>query len=309
MIMRRVSCALVATLLCAVVLRAALPASDAFDRANESPMGGNWTAPDGVADSKFLLVGDGAHGHVEGQGGATLNWMYWNADGFNTNHKSQVTISGGNSLTGAGSWAGVAVRIQATGQSGYYCGIVGGAYKLRRLDSGAENNLANITDTPTVGDVLRLEANSTTITCYINNVQKAQATGESTYSGGAPGLFGYQGIDAWEMDTWSGDDLSGGGGGGTRKRMPIGSGGLYDHLSERVMTAPAREDRARAVLFDGLAAPRLAVGAPWREPAVDPRPPTSRSKARKVARRHGDQWCGSEHTVQLMGLTAHLSNP
>lgn len=188
-----------------------LPASDNFDRANESPLGGNWTAPDGQADSKFLLVGDGSHGHLEGQGGATIQWMYWNADSFNTNHKSQIVLSGGNDITNSGNYCGVSVRIQSSGQSGYYWGIITGAYKLRRLDSGTQSSdLATIADTPTVNDVLRLEASGTTITGFLNGTQKVQVT-DNTYSNGAPGLFGYRGTDAWELDTWAGDNLSAGG--------------------------------------------------------------------------------------------------
>lgn len=179
-----------------------LPAADHFDRANEDPLAGNWTAPDGSVDSTFILTSD----HIEGRFGPNFQLMYWNADGFANNQKSQVTISGGSNLTDAGTYAAVGVRIQASGQSGYLFGIFAGDYKLRRLDSGIDVFLAaTLPDVPTAGDVLRIEVNGTDVLGYLNNVLRSSAT-DATYSAGQAGMFGYGGSQ-FQLDDWTGDNI------------------------------------------------------------------------------------------------------
>jgi len=184
----------------------ALPASDDFARDPETPLGGNWTAPDGLGDSKFFLT----NFHLVGQGLSTLQWMYWNQDVFAASHKTTATL-GGTDLTSAATYAGVVTNMQATGQSGYLFGLIaGGGYKIQRLDSGVRSNLTDCTGTPTVDDVLRLESDRTagTLTAFVNGSQVGVVSGETTYTGGAAGLFGYNGGGAFTLDTFVADNLS-----------------------------------------------------------------------------------------------------
>jgi hypothetical protein len=184
----------------------ALPASDDFNRANETPLAGNWTAPDGVADSKFFLNSNA----LNGQGASTLQWMHWTADSLSNSHKSGATL-GGSSLAAAGTYGGVATNMQASGQSGYLFGVIAGSgYKIQRMDSGVRTNLQDCTGTPTAGDILRLDSDRSagTLTAYVNGTQVGVVSGENTYTGGAPGLFGYTGGGAFTLDDWTGDNLS-----------------------------------------------------------------------------------------------------
>jgi hypothetical protein len=182
----------------------ALPASDNFNRPDENPLGGNWTAPDGVDFSKFLLS---SH-FLVGQGGSTFQLMYWNADSFGSDHKSQATLNGTGLTTAYG---GVAVRIQASGQACYVFGDHAGTYKISRMDAGALTNLSTVTGTPTVGDVLRLEVSGADLTAFVNGSTPSGGTAnDATYTGGAAGLWGYSGLTAFELDDWSADNVSGG---------------------------------------------------------------------------------------------------
>lgn len=180
-------------------------------------MGGNWTAPDGVADSKFILTSN----HVTGQGLSTLQLMYWNADSFNTNHYSQATL-GGNSLTSAATYAGVAARVQTTGQNAYLFGFFSGSgngYEIRKIVAGSISAVQTCTGTPASGDKLKLEANGTTLTAYVDTgsgfTQVGQATGQNDFTNGAAGMFGYNGGDAFTLDDFAADNVGGGGGGGS----------------------------------------------------------------------------------------------
>ena len=183
-----------------------LPATDSFDRTGESPLQFPWIAPDGNADSKFILISN----HLNGQGLSTIQWMYY-SETYANSHKSQVTL-GGSDLTAAATYAGVVTNMQATGQSGYLFGLIaGGGYKIQRMDSGTRQNLADCTGTPTVGDLLRLDSDRSagTLTAYVNGSQVGQVTGESTYTGGAAGLFGYNGGGAFTLEDFAADNLAG----------------------------------------------------------------------------------------------------
>lgn len=180
-----------------------LPASDNFNRADEDPLAGNWTDPAALGDSTFILTSQ----HLIGRGGANFQLQYWNADVFNSNQKSQVTISGGSNLTNTGTYAAAAVRVQASGQSCYFFGIRAGAYQLMRVDSGIPVALTGgLVDTPTAGDIVRIEITGAAIDAFLNNVLRFSAT-DATYTGGSAGLFGYGSSGVFEMDNWLGDNM------------------------------------------------------------------------------------------------------
>jgi hypothetical protein len=208
----------VTVLLASVVLFAAAQTDD-FNRANESPLASPWIAPDGVSTSKFDLLIN----HVVGNGGATIQLMYYNF-AFAGDHYSQATL-GGSDLTAVATYAGVAVRIQASGQSAYVYGIIAGAgsYKIQKINSGTFTALQTCSGTPTVGDVLKLSVSGTSLTGTVNGGSTCSAT-DSDHSGGKAGLFGYNGSSAFTLDDWSGDDVGGGGSTCTGGMLLLGAG-------------------------------------------------------------------------------------
>lgn len=183
---------------------AAIPASDNFNRVDEDPMAGNWSTSTG-ADS-WRISGNAAHA----RGGVNFTITYWNADTFTANQSSQATLVGS---IGSAYYSAVGVRIQSGAASGYFCGAWGASsYIIGRMDNNAVTPLTTIGGSPTSSDVLKCAISSTTITFSLNGSSIGTAS-DPTYATGQPGLMGYDGAAA--LDDWTGDNVAGGGGGGS----------------------------------------------------------------------------------------------
>lgn len=196
--------------------------ADTFNRANSGTLG---TPSDGGS----AWLEDGA------QAGISSNQCVANYSAFppaavglecNTaDYAAQLTIV----TLSVGSGPGVVVRRSAyTDYIALFFTTGGGNYdtpKIVKVEAGVASDLATCTGSVSNGDVMKLEANGTTITAYKNGVQIGQATGVTfnqsvTKHGLAISSTGV-------IDDWSGADVSAGGG-----TFVGDDGGLLYQLSE-----------------------------------------------------------------------------
>ncbi len=196
-----------------VVVTAAIPSSDNFNRANENPIGGNWTNE----SSDTMQI---ASNVVWPAAGANLAMAYWNADSYNANQFSQATI-GGAAL--GSNYAGVAVRMAAGALTAYIYGDVVGTYKIQKIVAGTTTDIQTCSGTPTASDVLKLSVSGTSLTGTVNGGSTCNGT-DSSIASGQPGIWGYSSLGNSTVDDWSADNVSGGGGGCTGGLLLLGAG-------------------------------------------------------------------------------------
>ena len=172
----------------------ALPATDNFNRA-DGALGSNWT----VALGGFLIASNAVRANNAGDESGAL----WNADTFANDQYSQATYT-----LGWGDDIGVAVRVSGSGGSakyyllyiegsnGYFGKVFNGVYsEFAFLSGGFANN-----------DVIRIEAEGTTIRAKRNGTTVSSTT-DTTITTGAAGLSAYNSGGAARIDNWEGGNL------------------------------------------------------------------------------------------------------
>ncbi len=182
-----------------------LPASDDFNRSNESPMAGNWSTPASGADPFFL-----SSNVVQGTGASNENYGYWNADVFPDDQFSQATLVSNTSSFDCG----VSVRVSTSTASSYSFGNRGNTATtgIFKIASGTFTLLLTSGTPVANGDVLKITAAGTTLEGFINGVSIGTTT-DATYTSGSAGLNGYGSGGVCAFDDWSGGAVGGGGGG------------------------------------------------------------------------------------------------
>lgn len=181
-------------------------AADTFNRANENPM-------------STLTMSDGTSTWQTSQSAATVDWQILTnqvlpvsgaitikrvaSPTFASNQWAEITLVSGNTVQ-----VGPAVRIQSDSDADCYVAYCNNSNEIviyRVADTGTLGYTSIVSSgtglTLSAGDVIRLEANGTTLTAYQNGVQRAQGT-DATHSGGQPGL--YTGVTT---DTFNASDL------------------------------------------------------------------------------------------------------
>lgn len=182
--------------------------SDTFQRANENPLKSPWIYFGG----NFQLLNDliePQFGASNGYGGA---YMYYNAPAAGDQF-SQVTVK---NVGGGVSFVGAAVRMTSYGggaawyefHAGGPLGSQGYVY-LEKYEPTGGTYLKYTLATVNPGDVLKLTAVGSTLTCYINGVQVMQATDSDFATGwfGAAAYAGNLASDA-QISAWSGGPLT-----------------------------------------------------------------------------------------------------
>lgn len=177
----------------------ALPASDTFTGADGTALttySANWT----INTGSFLLISNALRANVSG--GFSL--ARWSADVFPNDQKAQVDYVPAAGSNGA---IGPAVRISTAGATSCY-GLYTDTSNLRffRLDAGSYSEFA--TTTPLVfGDVMRIEAEGSTIRVYVNGVLWTSTT-DSTYSAGSGGIAAFADFSYRRVDNFSAGALT-----------------------------------------------------------------------------------------------------
>src|SRR5579862_1542752 len=196
--------------------------SDSFNRANGS-LGAGWTDD---SDAGLSIVS----GQVVGNGGNSGDLR--TAESYPSDQFSQLLV-GSTPLSG-GQWIGPAVRMQASGQSGYvgfYYANNGGTPEvmLFKRAGGVWSNMGSYsTGVLAAGTQLQVTAVGSAISLLVNGVTRVTTT-DSTLTGGVPGILASGSADA---GAWSGGSMgSGSGTGGTKYSV----GGTVSGLSGTVV--------------------------------------------------------------------------
>ena len=153
--------------------------TDNFNRANETPIGGNWSTQDGAPPMNLTsnaLVGSSA----------SLNASFVNSVSPNNDQYAQCTML-------AAAQGGPCVRMGPApgGFDLYGFQVFGGGTQgnLYRLDNSGYTSLDLQTVTLVDGDTAKITVIGTAIKGYVNGVQVCAAT-DATYASGAFGMLG-----------------------------------------------------------------------------------------------------------------------
>lgn len=140
--------------------------------------------------------------------GAAACLAFWNAASFNDDQYSQVVLV---AVGGSNRYLGCAVRCDTGSADTAYTAQYrsGAAGFLSKRVAGTPTTLSSTLNTPNVNDVLRLEAEGTTITALVNAAQDEQVT-DSAIASGAAGIYGQNTSTLHRLDDWDGGNLGAG---------------------------------------------------------------------------------------------------
>lgn len=177
----------------------ALPAIDLFtgtDWTELSLYSANWTNNTGSAQIRNNSV----LGAI-----STDYWAYhWNADVFNDNQYSQVVLN----ASVAWSYSGVSVRNDVSAATYYRFVADSAGTILEKSILGVLTQLGNTGAAIVVSDIIRIEAEGTTIRPIINGTiqNPPGAITDSSISSGSAGIAGYSDGETY-IDTWEGGNI------------------------------------------------------------------------------------------------------
>jgi hypothetical protein len=173
--------------------------SDDFNRANGA-LGANWTA---AFEGPPTIVSNATVGPTNNADEAA----FWSAASFDADHYSEADTT----LGGDTSWVGVVARLTATqGYVAVWATNSGGQYRLYRVTSsgGSWVQLGIVNSVGTTGTRrLRVEAEGTTITMFVDSTQQIQVT-DSAITSGSPGIYHFWLNSTGTLDNFDGGDLA-----------------------------------------------------------------------------------------------------
>ncbi len=186
----------------------ALPATDTFtgtDGTNLTTYSSSWTYNDA---SQSMTATIQSNSLQPGNGGSMTNLAHWNADTFSNDQYAEAVVSS----VANGTWAGVSVRA-ATGSTttAYNVNTDFSSASLSKIVAGTETNIASASIAAALNDVIRLEAQGTSITALRNGAAWS-GIGTQTDNSIASGNAGvnWYGTGTTRIDNWEGGDLGGG---------------------------------------------------------------------------------------------------
>lgn len=184
-------------------------ATDDFNRADDATgLGANWTLMG--APAVFNVVDLQARVPINGDPGSA----YWNGFVPTDDQYAEVTI--GQELdTLAGFGTGPMVRMSTGADTGYWacCNVAAaeeiGLYEVTAGVIGTPLATYNAGAAPTAGDVIRIEAQGTTIRVLVNTVERISVT-DATLTSGRVGVRGEADVAYSFINDWGGGDLAAG---------------------------------------------------------------------------------------------------
>lgn len=174
--------------------------SDDFNRANGA-LGANYDTFTGLAT---LNVNTNAA--AAGSVGQNANTVAPSVATFAADHECEATAT----AFGAFDFLGLIVRGAPASANGYLF-ITDGrdqiTSRLERIDAGTRTSIGTVNVPVTVGDNVRLRAEGTTISVYVNDVLADSVT-DATYASGQPGLYArWENSNTTRFDDFSATDL------------------------------------------------------------------------------------------------------
>lgn len=130
---------------------------------------------------------------------------FWNAHTFDDDQYSQIKVV---DFGPSGGYIGLSVRCSGTGSPNCYLYIVDDADAgyLYKYVSGTQTLLDGTGATVSTDDIIRLEAEGTTIRVLINGSEDISVV-DSSITSGAPGVAGLDDESATLSDDWEGGNL------------------------------------------------------------------------------------------------------
>lgn len=179
-------------------------ASDNFNRADETPMVGNWTANTNFAN-RLNLTGNVVKDPDNTDDASSIyNAVVWPA-----NQWSQCAVTCEETSVGTGMGYGPAVRCQSGSQGRYFLTVNHAAtlnLNLFKINGGG-TQLGSYTVTYVAGQTVRLEIAGTTLSVYYNGVFIASVT-DSDFATGSAGIYASTPLLGTDfLDDWSGGSL------------------------------------------------------------------------------------------------------
>lgn len=172
-------------------------ASDSFTGTNGDSLSANWT----VVQGAWQIQSNAATPNTGGASAAAT----WNANTFNNDQYAQCTNL---AATGSGNFAGVSVRGSTAAFT--MTSIVWDntdAY-VSTWVAGSQTVVAGPIAAPTVGQVVRIEAEGTALRIYYDGVLGSRSyTPANMQSSGRPGIDGYNNSNTVRIDDWSAGNL------------------------------------------------------------------------------------------------------
>ena len=165
----------------ATATTAALAAADNFDRADSLNLGAAWDPYTGR--HPLQLIGNSVRATLNGD-----NVESYNAVPLPNNQWSQATLTGWNGTNYHNAHVSVRLSTNLATLTGY-AGMVdsGNQAIIGKWTAGVFSVLASVPYTPSVDNILRLEAEGTTLRFFVNNVLRVSTT-DASYASGRPGL-------------------------------------------------------------------------------------------------------------------------
>lgn len=181
-------------------------ATDSFNRANANPIGANWTTV--TSQGAFQIVSNAATVASLAADSASLHsGISWT--GVNDQYaQANITQVGGGG--GLGTGFGLVVRGDAATATMYRLVVGTGSnnIELAKLITGAYTLIWDRTATFNSGDLIRLEAQGTTLRVFINGVQVGANTTDSSIASGSPGMGYSASATSGSMDNWEAGDFT-----------------------------------------------------------------------------------------------------
>jgi hypothetical protein len=183
----------------------AVLATDNFNRADSTDLGASWDVVPG--ESNCQIVANAVRAGVGGGADCSesYNGVTWPNDQY-----SQIVI-----VSLSDRFVGPVVRASTSANTLYLVECATTNIYLYKVVSASGTLLVNYSGTVSVGDIIRLEAQGTTLRVFQNGTQRISTTDTSIASGRAGihiNLPGSQ-FDTAVLDNWEGGDFSTGGGG------------------------------------------------------------------------------------------------
>jgi hypothetical protein len=228
--------AIVCALALVVPVRAAIPATDDFNRADGAP-GSNWT----IVSGSLEIVDGPADGNIRWDAAGTISQavMHWATatDDFNDDQSSQMTCVSG---LAASEFCGLIVRASGTQAGGtldgYYIVCDSGDCYIGEFQDTTPTTLCTLGATIANGNGLKLTAEgagNVTLKAHKDTgggyaQLGSTCTDTATYiTGGQPGIYNYSTLgeaSAVKGNDWTGDNVSGGAPAATRSLGLLGVG-------------------------------------------------------------------------------------
>jgi len=164
---------------------------DNFNRANETPLTGNWYNKAGINLSINKVVSTTY----------SDKFAVRKTPQFTANQYSEIKL-----INTPGYDFGPSVRCSSTQLTGYWFTPFsnGTSVLIAKFNNGSFSTLLTTQAQTKVNDILRLEINGNVLKGYINGVQVISTTDNNPIATGQPGLFIY---DTSTLDDWKGGNL------------------------------------------------------------------------------------------------------